>query len=81
VLDVETSIKNDLYLLPLSPFQVSDFGLARPTESNQEGGKFPIKWTAPEALQHNVRLKNVMLCVTRPTLGNTPTLPKKSFYF
>jgi len=31
--------------------KVSDFGLARPMESNQEGGKFPIKWTSPEALR------------------------------
>ncbi len=31
--------------------KVSDFGLARPVDSNQEGGKFPIKWTAPEALR------------------------------
>jgi c-src tyrosine kinase len=30
---------------------VSDFGLARYTDSMQEGGKFPIKWTAPEALR------------------------------
>ncbi|XP_064620073.1 tyrosine-protein kinase CSK-like [Lineus longissimus] len=34
--------------------KVSDFGLARHTESNQEGGKFPIKWTAPEALRDNL---------------------------
>ena len=34
--------------------QVSDFGLARYTDSNQEGGKFPIKWTAPEALRDSV---------------------------
>lgn len=33
--------------------KVSDFGLAKYEEFNQEGGRFPIKWTAPEALRHN----------------------------
>lgn len=36
--------------------KVSDFGLARPVDSNQQGGKFPIKWTAPEALKDSVRI-------------------------
>jgi len=31
--------------------KVSDFGLAREASFNQEGGKFPVKWTAPEALK------------------------------
>ncbi|XP_076336418.1 tyrosine-protein kinase CSK-like isoform X1 [Tachypleus tridentatus] len=31
--------------------KVSDFGLAREESFNLEGGKFPIKWTAPEALK------------------------------
>lgn len=31
--------------------KVSDFGLARPVDCDQIGGKFPIKWTAPEALR------------------------------
>jgi len=35
--------------------QVSDFGLARPVDANQDGGRFPIKWTAPEALRESVR--------------------------
>jgi c-src tyrosine kinase len=34
--------------------KVSDFGLARPVGSNLQGGKFPIKWTAPEALRDSV---------------------------
>ncbi|KAG0414262.1 hypothetical protein HPB47_008609, partial [Ixodes persulcatus] len=33
--------------------KVSDFGLARDESDNLEGGKFPIKWTAPEALKFN----------------------------
>jgi c-src tyrosine kinase len=35
---------------------LSDFGLAREANFNQEGGKFPIKWTAPEALKEQVNL-------------------------
>ena len=35
--------------------KVSDFGLSREASLNQEGGKFPIKWTAPEALRKAVR--------------------------
>jgi len=35
---------------------VSDFGLAREANFNLEGGKFPIKWTAPEAIKHKVGL-------------------------
>nr|AAB35756.1 PTKSP50(Lv18)=protein tyrosine kinase [Strongylocentrotus purpuratus, ovary, Peptide, 51 aa] [Strongylocentrotus purpuratus] len=31
--------------------KVSDFGLSQEATLNQEGGKFPIKWTAPEALR------------------------------
>ena len=34
--------------------KVSDFGLARETKYVQEGGKFPIKWTSPEALRKSV---------------------------
>ena len=33
--------------------KVSDFGLARPDDYSIEGGKFPIKWTAPEALRYS----------------------------
>lgn len=36
--------------------KVSDFGLARETKYVQEGGKFPIKWTSPEALRKSVRV-------------------------
>ena len=35
---------------------MSDFGLAREANFNLEGGKFPIKWTAPEAIRHGVWL-------------------------
>lgn len=34
--------------------KVSDFGLARHTNMLSDGGKVPIKWTAPEALRKNV---------------------------
>ncbi|XP_037080596.1 tyrosine-protein kinase CSK-like [Pollicipes pollicipes] len=33
--------------------KIADFGLAREECFNQEGGKFPIKWTAPEALKES----------------------------
>jgi len=33
--------------------KVCDFGLARDESFNLEGGKFPIKWTAPEALRYS----------------------------
>ena len=39
--------------------KVSDFGLARETKYIQEGGKFPIKWTSPEALR-----KSVCTCIS-----------------
>ena len=37
-------------------YQISDLGLARKTEIHvpNEGGKFPTKWTAPEALKNSV---------------------------
>lgn len=41
--------------------KVCDFGLAREEIFNQEGGKVPIKWTAPEALRHNV-IQQQFLC-------------------
>ena len=34
--------------------KVSDFGLAKYGDFSQQGMKFPIKWTAPEALRENV---------------------------
>ena len=52
---------NKLLLMPSSeqPFtfrQISDLGLARRAEIHvpHEGGKFPTKWTAPEALKNSV---------------------------
>ena len=39
-----------------STAKVSDFGLARDENFSLDGGKLPIKWTAPEALKHNVIL-------------------------
>ncbi|KAA0201748.1 hypothetical protein HAZT_HAZT012112, partial [Hyalella azteca] len=36
--------------------KVSDFGLAKSAPATRDGVKFPIKWTAPEALRRNVRL-------------------------
>ncbi|KAL7305486.1 hypothetical protein TKK_0002223 [Trichogramma kaykai] len=33
--------------------KVSDFGLARDENFSLDGGKLPIKWTAPEALKYN----------------------------
>lgn len=33
--------------------KVSDFGLARDETANLQGGKFPVKWTAPEALKQS----------------------------
>ena len=34
--------------------KVADFGLARSVDANHAGGRFPIKWTAPEALRESV---------------------------
>lgn len=34
--------------------KVCDFGLARDINFSTDGGKLPIKWTAPEALKYNV---------------------------
>ena len=41
-----------------SHVQISDLGLARKAGLfvPHEGGKFPIKWTAPEALKYSVRV-------------------------
>lgn len=34
--------------------KVSDFGLARVNPKGTDGTLLPVKWTAPEALKHNV---------------------------
>ena len=38
--------------------QVSDFGLARRADIHvpNEGGKFPVKWTAPESMKESVSM-------------------------
>lgn len=41
--------------------KVSDFGLARDENVSAEGGKLPIKWTAPEALKHGVSSFNKVI--------------------
>lgn len=35
--------------------KVSDFGLARVNPKGADATLLPVKWTAPEALKHNVR--------------------------
>lgn len=45
--------------------KVCDFGLAREEIYNQEGGKFPIKWTAPEALRQSVRILQQTLSISQ----------------
>jgi len=47
--------------------KVSDFGLARHADMHQDGGKFPIKWTAPEALRSNVSTGSVQLSCNNKT--------------
>lgn len=37
--------------------KVCDFGLAKMAEAKIDSVKFPIKWTAPEALRNKVRLR------------------------
>ena len=41
--------------------KVCDFGLAKSTTSKIDGVKFPIKWTAPEALRHNVSTNSCVM--------------------
>jgi c-src tyrosine kinase len=43
--------------------KVSDFGLAREENFTLEGGKLPIKWTAPEALKQSVRMYRLCFSV------------------
>lgn len=42
--------------------KVSDFGLTKVVSKVSDNAKLPIKWTAPEALKKEVRLKSC--CVT-----------------
>ena len=45
-------------MLCASFLKVSDFGLTRKADIHvpHEGGKFPVKWTAPEALKESVSI-------------------------
>lgn len=56
--------------------KVSDFGLARDENFSLDGGKLPIKWTAPEALKQNVILLFIM-CVNTKKI--TIMYPHKEF--
>ena len=42
----------------ISNFQIADFGLSRGLKDEDfylsRGGKIPVKWTAPEAMQYNL---------------------------
>lgn len=49
--------------------KVSDFGLARHMDMHHDGGKFPIKWTAPEALRTNVA-ENILVFISLPLSCN-----------
>ena len=52
------SMKNYIFCI----FQVSDFGLAKYADAQIDGGKVPIKWTAPEALRQSVSNNNHVGC-------------------
>ena len=58
VLLVHARVSAQCSLLIAIHVQISDLGLARKAGLfvPHEGGKFPIKWTAPEALKYSVRL-------------------------
>jgi c-src tyrosine kinase len=49
--------------------KVSDFGLARDENFSLDGGKLPIKWTAPEALKQNVSVCSVTIVLRRRGRG------------
>ena len=63
--------------------KVSDFGLARHAEMFQDGGKFPIKWTAPEALRTNVSTHTMsakLILKENRAIGWVPELSATSLY-
>ena len=46
--------------------KVADFGLSKEAAVTQQGIKFPIKWTAPEALRRNVSRQSQLHRNVRP---------------
>ncbi len=51
--------------------KISDFGLSRRAEIHvpHEGGKFPVKWTAPEALKDSVSTCTFVIYLTRSVVS------------
>lgn len=56
--------------------KVSDFGLARVNPRGADATLLPVKWTAPEALKHNVSDGAKGPCGSSPTPSHNPSLPR-----